>query len=313
MTHAPFGFVGPNVNANDILVVDPGSNGADEIWAFSPDTAEGERRVVLDPGNVDWFDITHSALGEVFVCDTLNGAVLQRMSPQGTLTPLPLNPPLGAIDGVVHDDVRQRIYVTDRSDGTVHAVDPTTGSTTLVADGFTALGLAGLEIDSVGRRLWVTDAGDNRVYEFELPPATDSATYVTFGQGCPGSIGVPILSPALGQLPWTGSPFTVELTNLPATFLAIMATGFSNTTWGGFPLPVSLTAVGMPNCDLYINPELLFAVSIVDGRASWTLSMPATISLAGLHFYNQGAVLDPGVNAIGLVMSNAGDGTIGVR
>jgi len=71
--------------------------------------------------------------------------------------------------------------------------------------------------------------------------------------------------------------------------------------------------VGMPNCDLYISPDFLFTVGIVDGRASWTLSVPATVSLAGFDFYNQGAVLDPGVNSLGLVMSNAGDGRIGVR
>ena len=64
---APPGFNGTNVSEGDILVADRGYSGADEIWAFSPDTAEGELRVMPDPGSVDIFVLASALSGECFV------------------------------------------------------------------------------------------------------------------------------------------------------------------------------------------------------------------------------------------------------
>jgi len=168
MAFAPLGFNGAAVSEGDILVADCGYNGPDEIWSFSPDSAEGERLVMPDPGNIDFYDLAADPEGGVYVCDTLNSSNLYRLGADGTRAALVLSVPISSIYSIVYDSVAEYIYVAGQGSKAVYGVNPDTGEVALVADGFASFHYCCLEIDPATRRLWVADAGYNRVYEFCL-------------------------------------------------------------------------------------------------------------------------------------------------
>lgn len=172
MAFAPPGFNGPNVSEGDILVVDAGYLGPDEIWAFSPDTPEGERVVLPDRAGPVFYDIASSQEGTVYVCDAVTPDSLFILHPDGTLSSFALSDSVGSIVSVVYDDVDSVIYIAEWDNERVLGVVASTGLVTLVADGFSSFNQACLEIDSQNRRLWVADGGYGRVYEFCLEDLT---------------------------------------------------------------------------------------------------------------------------------------------
>ena len=159
------------MDPGDVVVADRGSSGADQIWTFSPDSPENERLLTPDPGNVDWFDLAQATDSTLWMGDAFVDNSLFLVSPDGTVTPFPLNSPIGAPVSIAADPVDGSVYVGSSTDLAVYRVDPGTGDVTLVADGFVQLGLTGIEVGP-HRRLWVTDPGANRVYEFCLPLVT---------------------------------------------------------------------------------------------------------------------------------------------
>jgi hypothetical protein len=172
MIFAPPGFNGPTVSEGDILVSDRGNTGADQIWAFSPDTAETEKLLMPDPGSVDQFDLAAAASDTVYVCDALDPNNLYWLDTLGILTAIPIGTPVGAIYSIVYDPAENDIYIAGGTDDAVYRVDPYSGAVTLVADGFLTLSPCCLEIESDSRRLWVSDNGMNRVYELCLSGTT---------------------------------------------------------------------------------------------------------------------------------------------
>lgn len=169
LAFAPPGFNGPNVGEGDILVTDFGYNGPDEIWAFSPDSAEGERQVMPDQGETDHVDLASSASGAVYVCDALDPDHLYTLSPDGTLLSFALSTPVGEMVSLVHDDIDGYLYVAGTLTESVFRVDPASGTVVLVADGFADLAWGCLEIDNGTRELWVGDQGAGRAYKLCLP------------------------------------------------------------------------------------------------------------------------------------------------
>jgi hypothetical protein len=169
MTFAPTGFNGANVTEGDILVVDRGSGGADQIWAFSPDAPENEQLVKPDPGNVDWFDIVADDVGRVWVVDTFVSGFLYQLAPDGSFTSLPLASPIPSMHSIVYDPGDGMLYVAGWSPQALYRVNPGNGSVTLIADGFQGMTPAALEVDASMRRLWLADYTGDRVYEFCLP------------------------------------------------------------------------------------------------------------------------------------------------
>lgn len=114
--------------------------------------------------------------------------------------------------------------------------------------------------------------------------------------------------------PQLGHPFVVKVDDIPSLGSpTVFVYGFSNTSgsWGGFqPLPWDLSTIGMPQCDLLVDP----AVSVIGSNSQppgqsaesrVTLVIPALPFLSGLTFYGQWAVGAPGENPLGWVMSNA--------
>lgn len=191
MIFAPSGFNGPNVSAGDILVSDRGSSGPDQIWAFSPDSAEGERLVMPDPGDVDQFDLAATHDGDVYVSDAFDNNNLYLLAPDGGLTTFGLGTPIGGPGSIVYDPHDDVFYVSSLDNESVWRVERSTAAVTLVADGFVSLGACCLEIDTVGRRLWVTDTGANRVYRLCL----GDPTAAPFRRDAPASFGALTVSP----------------------------------------------------------------------------------------------------------------------
>ena len=144
----------------------------------------------------------------------------------------------------------------------------------------------------------------------EFLPVRRAAAYASFGTGCAGSLGVPVLTNAPGSLPLPGATFTATISGAGAG-LALMATGLSGTQSGGLPLPLPLAAIGMPGCDLLVEALLVDAVAAAGTTVAWSLPLPAGSALLGLRFFQQGFVFDPAANAFGFVASNAAAATIG--
>jgi hypothetical protein len=175
MTFAPSGFDGPNVNPGDILVVDHGSGtGAyDCVYAFSPDTAQGERLVLPDPGDYDFYDIAAGPDDKVYICDANNINSLFLLDTLGTLTPVTLNTTESLIiTSVVYDSSNDVLYIADANNMAVYRVMPSNGNVQLIADGYANLARCSLEINPDSDWLYVVDNGYNRLYFYCLQTIT---------------------------------------------------------------------------------------------------------------------------------------------
>lgn len=169
---------------------------------------------------------------------------------------------------------------------------------------------------------WITDAAvgpDGALWFAERMDVTRGSirrirptgpAFATFGQGCPGSAGTPSLG-AGGAAPALGGVFPLALGNLPPSGgVAVLALGLSKARWGTAPLPVGLGPFGMPGCTSHVAPDATVLLLHAGGTATWPLSLPAAAPLVGQEFFVQAVVADPGVNAAGLVVSNAGEGVL---
>jgi hypothetical protein len=115
----------------------------------------------------------------------------------------------------------------------------------------------------------------------------------------------------LGVMPGLGSTLNVSINNLPLS-AAIMLTGFSRTASAFGPLPLNTAAFGAPGCSLRSSTEISLFVLGTGNTANWSLPIPLATGLVGLQLYNQAAVIDPGFNAAGVVLSDAAGMFIGL-
>lgn len=143
---------------------------------------------------------------------------------------------------------------------------------------------------------------DTWLYQTPAP-----AAFAPIGHGCAGSSAVPELRPRGYSLPWLGDTFAVEVTAAgPQSALALLLTGAEQNP------PIDLQPFGMPGCESRIVMLALQAGLFAGGTASWNVPVPNIPALVGAQFAQQALVLDP-VNAAGLVTSNTGVLTLGVR
>jgi hypothetical protein len=135
-------------------------------------------------------------------------------------------------------------------------------------------------------------------------------TVAIFGNGC----GTPTLtlSPVANARPVISTAPQASLTNIPAS-LAFVALGWSRTTFGLFPLPLTLAGFGMPGCDLLQSAEAAAQPVTLTGpgTAIYSLPLPNFTGLIGLHVYLQGWAPAPGVNPASVIVSNGIDWGIG--
>jgi len=143
---------------------------------------------------------------------------------------------------------------------------------------------------------------------YDTAAGATTAAYGFFAAGCASSLGITNLLPA--NRPQVGTTLTVNLNNLPAS-AAIMMLGFSRTTSGFGPLPFDLTAIGAPGCSGRVSPDSTLFLSGASNAAAWSLTVPNVPAFIGTLLYNQALVLDPTVNALGAVVSDAAGMMIG--
>lgn len=143
-------------------------------------------------------------------------------------------------------------------------------------------------------------------WEFDLGPVAQFATY---GQGCAGSRGIPEVSAPLGSLPRIGTTFNVQVSNLPFTGPVFLGVGFSDSDYGGTPLPLDLSTLGAPSCHLFQSMDALLSLANVVGTAAWSLTVPP---IPGGEFFVQAFAYDPPANAFGYTASNAARAVLGL-
>lgn len=127
----------------------------------------------------------------------------------------------------------------------------------------------------------------------------------SFGQGC---------GPKAGWFwePITGQPYYEQhLAGALPFGPAVLQLGISSSLWSGLPLPLDLTPFGAPGCSLLTGPALT-VVTVVDaaGKAQINLPIPASPELLGAQFYVQWLVPAPGVNPLGLLLSDGVAGKV---
>lgn len=126
-----------------------------------------------------------------------------------------------------------------------------------------------------------------------------------YGQGCAGSGGFTPLSDAVNQPVIGSTNFAIELQEAAPTTAALFVLGFSNTNYGGLPLPFALGG----GCSLLTSVEFQ-TVSVTTGggpgtgMASQPLPIPNLPGLQGMRLYSQWGVVDPAApNPYGLVLT----------
>lgn len=134
------------------------------------------------------------------------------------------------------------------------------------------------------------------------------AFYTTFGNGCPNSLGVSHLIPA--TLPRLGQNLFVIVDNLPFN-LGLMITGASNSFSTLGPLPIDMTPIGLPGCNLRVSLD--FMTTLVGGgsSASYLLPIPNSAQLLGAQLFQQPFAFDPPLNAFGGSLGDAATMQIG--
>ena len=102
-----------------------------------------------------------------------------------------------------------------------------------------------------------------------------------------------LLSLSVGNPPWLGSSFTVQVNGPMAPILAPqLIAGFSNTTSPLGPLPLAIAPLN--GVTLLVDPVVLLPFPHAYAPFSYMpVSLPATPSLAGLHLYLQAIAYVP--------------------
>lgn len=142
-----------------------------------------------------------------------------------------------------------------------------------------------LELDDLWRTTFVAD---------QLP----------YGSGC-GSPPL-TLSPST-TAPRLGATWQPTIGNVPPVLgIALVAIGLSRSSFGGAPLPQSLTPLGWNGCDLL--QDLAFAVGLFAtpagaGTASLAVPIPPLPQMAGYRLYAQAWAPSPGANPAGFIVS----------
>jgi hypothetical protein len=134
------------------------------------------------------------------------------------------------------------------------------------------------------------------------------STYTPLGAGCAGTLPVARLVPL--DTPRIGALLELAIDNLPAD-VALVFTGLSTTASRFGPLPLDLGPFGMPGCTAYTSDDAVALIVGAGGYGRYALPIPSAAFLVGLVFHQQALVLDPGVNALGIVISDAATAQIG--
>lgn len=156
----------------------------------------------------------------------------------------------------------------------------------------------------VGNQAATTVVGYSRGAAALLPPNTDISAAMPFAVGLDRNA----LSWVPTGRPITGATQVLTLGNIasPATSVGLVLAGTVAN-----PAPVDLAFLGAPGCFLHLQVAASSVLPVAAATQAWSLPIPNTPSLAGAVLQTQGALLQPGVNAFGLLTSNRVQLTIG--
>lgn len=119
-----------------------------------------------------------------------------------------------------------------------------------------------------------------------------------------GSFLVPSLE--VSGNPTIGNTLVQTLSAAKPSSSAFQMVGFSDTAWGGTPLPFAMGGIGAPSCSLFVSPDVVIGVATsAAGAATRNLGLPNTAALVGGRLFEQFLVLDGPANALGVTVSNA--------
>ncbi len=112
--------------------------------------------------------------------------------------------------------------------------------------------------------------------------------------------------------PRIGESLFVTVGNVPPYGTATLQVSFTNQSFGGVPLPLNLSGLGLPGCSLLVGAGLPLTTQ-ADGSGSLNqeLQIPDDPALAGAVFYVQWSVNLPSFGSLGIGLSNALAITIG--
>ena len=133
-----------------------------------------------------------------------------------------------------------------------------------------------------------------------------SARFERFGSAtCSGSAGTPAMRSA--GAPRLGATYGVFVDRAPASAVAALLLGSSETSLGGVPLPFDLRAIGGgAGCELLVSNEIVEArLTSGAGIASVSLALPDDPWLVGGTILHQWLVLDASANRLGVTTSDA--------
>jgi hypothetical protein len=169
---------------------------------------------------------------------------------------------------------------------------------------FTTPGLYYLAVSGYGG---TTGVGNYQLAIRSTPPA-----FVQSANACTGSAGTPTLSVRGAnptELPWLGTEFFVDETNLPASAIYFRLLGLAS-----LPVPFDLGPLGAPSCFVNVNPAAsTLVLGDPSGTGFWGIILPNVGAFAGIELHYQLAVLDPAANAAGLTTSNKAVGTLQIQ
>jgi hypothetical protein len=136
-----------------------------------------------------------------------------------------------------------------------------------------------------------------------------TASFGSYGDGCPGTAGTPAL--ANTGKPILGTSMQVTLSKARASAQTLLLIGNSRTSYLGLSLPYNMGPAA-PACTLLAAAILqLPLTTTATGTASVSLALKNDPSWLGLSFYSQYLVVDPGANLFGLAFSQGGVGVFG--
>ena len=135
---------------------------------------------------------------------------------------------------------------------------------------------------------------------------------VSYGQGCPGGAGLPVLGAT--NRPVLGASYELVASGLDATVgVTALVTGLDDTTSSLGSLPAPLSPLGLAiTCQLLVADDVVTVLVASAGATSYQLALPADPTFAGNELFWQLAAFDPAAQG-GVAVTNAVRSTLDVR
>ncbi|MFY9342676.1 MAG: hypothetical protein WAT39_09315 [Planctomycetota bacterium] len=221
--------------------------------------------------------------------------------PQTGWVQFPAIGPLAPSQAMWFDEFRGKVlrFNTGIPVASVSIRTPSGGWTSVYASQPSGFAGPSVVYDSRRNRVY-SQWGSNGGYFTDLYPAS----YDLHGTGC-STPSAPTLSlTKKWTRAWIGESLSVDVGQAPQG-IAALATGVSDQAFGAVPLPLDLTAAGMPGCWLRTSLDAVLVGYDPDRVVTFQMPIPQSLSLLGMAFWQQGFVLSPAANAAGIAATDS--------